>query len=106
MQGSTYSGISCSLICYSKWGVQTANKKNDFLHKGIVAVGTDGYSCVIADGEVQPRFGNEQVLVAFNMDGKPLAASDGFALFDCAWRPKGERFVSNLIELQVVELAS
>ena len=105
VQGSTYSGVLLSDLL-QQVGVQTANKKNDFLHKGIVAVGTDGYSCVIADGEVQPRFGNEQVLVAFNMDGKPLAASDGFARLIVPGDQKMGRFVSNLIELQVVELAS
>ncbi len=105
VQGSTYSGVLLSDLL-QQVAVQTANKKNDFLHKGIVAVGSDGYSCVVANGEIQPRFGNEKILVAFNMDGKPLVTSDGFVQLVVPGDQKMGRFVSNLVELQVVELAS
>ena len=105
VQGMTYSGVLLNDLL-QQVGVQTANKKNDFLHKGIAIIGSDGYSCIVADGEIQPRFGNEQVLVALTLNGKPLADSDGFARLVVPGDQKMGRFVSNLVELQVVELAS
>lgn len=105
VQNNTYSGVLLEDILQQA-SIQTAQKKNDFLHKDIVVIGSDGYSCVIADGEIQPRFGNEQVLVAFNMNGKPLAENDGFARLVVPGDQKMGRFVSNLVELQVVELMS
>lgn len=86
--------------------LQLKQKKNDFLHKAIVATGSDGYSCVIVDGEIQANFGNVQVLVAYSMNGQPLPASDGFARIVVPGDQRMGRFVSNLVELQVVELAS
>ncbi len=105
VQGSTYKGVLLYDLL-QQVGVSTANKKNDFLHKGIVVIGSDGYSCVIADREIQPRFGNEQIVVAYNVDGKPLGNNDGFARLVVPGDTKMGRFVSTLVELQVVELAS
>ena len=105
VQGNTYSGVLLYDLL-QEVGVQTANKKNDFLHKGIAVIGSDGYSCVLADGEIQPRFGNEQILIAFTLNGKPLAEGDGFARLVVPSDSKMGRFVSNLVEIQVVELAS
>ena len=105
VQGNTYSGVLLYDLL-QQVGVQTAHKKNDFLHKGIAVIGSDGYSCVLADGEIEPRFGNEQVLIAFNLNGKPLAESNGFARLVVPGDQKMGRFVSNLVEIQVVELAS
>ena len=105
VQGDTYSGVLLYDLLQQA-GVSTANKKNDFLHKGIAVIGSDGYSCVVVDGEIQPRFGNEQILVAYNVNGKTLAESDGFARLVVPGDAKMGRFVSNLVELQVVELAS
>jgi len=86
--------------------LQLAPKKNDFLHKGIVAIGSDGYSCVFADGEINPRFGNVPILIALNSNGQQLLPADGFARMVVPGDQKMGRFVSNLVELQVVELAS
>ncbi|WP_165423341.1 molybdopterin-dependent oxidoreductase [Ktedonosporobacter rubrisoli] len=105
IKGVTYSGVLLDDLLQHA-GMQLKAKKNDFLHKGIVAVGSDGYSCVIADGEIQPHFGNVQILVAFAANGKPLAESDGFARIVVPGDQKMGRFISNLQELQVVELAA
>lgn len=68
VQGVTYSGVLLNDLLQSA-GLLLAPKKNDFLHKGIVAIGSDGYSCVFADGEINPRFGNVPILIALNSNG-------------------------------------
>jgi hypothetical protein len=42
-----------------------------------VAEASDGYRVVFALAELDPDFGNAQVLVAENVDGHPLSANDG-----------------------------
>ena len=103
--GTTYTGVLLNDLLQQA-GLQLASKKNAFLRIGILAIGSDGYSCLIADGEIQPNFGNVQVLIAFAANGQPLPASLGFARIIVPGDQKMGRFVSNLQELQVVQLAS
>lgn len=46
--------------------------RNEMLHKYLVVAGSDGYYAVLALGEIHPEFGGEQVMVAYDQDGKPL----------------------------------
>ena len=104
---TVYSGVLLTDLLQSAGGVQVnANAKNDVLRKGIVAVGTDGYSCLVVGGEIDPRFAHIQVLVATAVNGKPLPQTDGFARLVVPGDQAMGRFVSNLIELQVVDLAA
>jgi len=103
---TTYSGVLLNDLLQSAGGVQLKASKNDFLRKGIVVVGTDGYSSIVVGGEIDPRFGHTQALVAFAVDGKPLPDTDGFARLVVPGDQAQGRYVSNLTELQVVELAS
>jgi DMSO/TMAO reductase YedYZ molybdopterin-dependent catalytic subunit len=102
-----YSGVLLNDLLTSAGGVQVnANAKNDILRKGIVAIGTDGYSCIVVGGEINQRFAHTQILVAFAQDGKPLADTDGFARLIVPGDQAMGRFISNLTELQVVDLGS
>ncbi len=104
---TTYSGVLLTDLLASVGGVQLkASSKNDFLRKGIVATGTDGYSCMIVGGEVDPRFAHASILVATSMNGAALPVSDGFARLIVPGDQAMGRFVSNLTELQVVDFDS
>jgi hypothetical protein len=105
VQGTSYSGVLLNDLL-QRAGLQLALKKNAFLHLGIVAIGSDGYSCIFVDGEINPRFGNVPILIALTSKGQPLSSADGFARVVVPGDQKMGRFVSNLVELQVVELAS
>ena len=50
--------------------VTDPNIKNDLLGKYLVATGSDGYKAVIALGEIAPRFGNRDNLVAYSSTDK------------------------------------
>ena len=104
---TTYSGVLLTDLLTSAGGVQLkAGGKNDFLRKGIVAVGTDGYSCMVVGGEVDARFAHTSILVATSMNGSALPASDGFARLIVPGDQAMGRFVSTLTELQVVDFDS
>ena len=74
-----------------------ADVKNDKLSMYIVATGSDGYQAVIGWGEIDPDFGNQNILVAYEQDGKAL---DGLRLVVPA-DARGGRYVSGLIDLSL-----
>ncbi len=65
----------------------------------IIATGSDGYSAVVAMGEVSPGYEGKAVLLADSMNGKPLGAAH--------WRlvvpgdAHGGRDVRDLVSLEV-----
>lgn len=71
--------------------------KNDKLSLYIVATGSDGYQAVIAWGEIDPDFGNQTILVAYEQDGKAL---DGLQLVVPGDVQSG-RYVSGLVNLSL-----
>ena len=74
-----------------------ADVNNDKLRLYIVATGSNGYQVVIAWGEIDPEFGNQNVLVAYEQDGKAL---DGLRLVVPGDAHAG-RYVSGLVNLSL-----
>lgn len=101
---SAYNGVLLNALL-TQAGSVLDSKKNGILRLGVVAVGSDGYSALVAGGEITPKFGNIQALVAYAVNGQPLSA-DGFARLVVPGDQAMGRFVSNLVELQVVSLAA
>src|SRR5262245_20919309 len=48
--------------------------RNDKLRFYVSAIGTDQYQAIVAWGELDPQFGNKQILLAYEQDGQSLAA--------------------------------
>lgn len=80
--------------------LKTTTAKNDLLNFAVVAVGADGYSAVVSYGEVSPDFGNRGIMLATSEDGTPLARPRLVVPGDV----KGDRYVSDLMSLQVVRV--
>lgn len=99
---TTYSGVLLNDLLLSAGLKLDASAKNANLRAGIVAVGSDGYSALIVDGEIDPKFGNVPILVATGKNGQPLADSDGFARLVVPGDNAQGRYVSNLVTLNVV----
>src|SRR5262249_22056758 len=78
------------------------NRKNDLENRVITATGSDGYRVTLAYGEIDPDFGPQQIIVAYEMDGKPLAA-DGFAALVVPGDQLAGRWVKNLVGLTVAD---
>lgn len=78
-----------------------ADAKNDKLSVFILATGSDGYQAVIAYGEIDPDFGNQPILVAYEQDGKAIADKEGAIRLIVPGDKRGGRYVSGLISLEV-----
>jgi hypothetical protein len=70
----------------------------------VLAKAHDGYQVVFAIGEIDPEFGNEQILVADKRDAKPLFGYQGPFRLVCPNDKAGARSVRMLETLEVVRL--
>ena len=100
-----YGGVSLWSFLNTTVGLVTNPAvKNDSLGMYVVATGSDGYKAVISLGEIDPGFGNQADLVAYQLDGAALT-TNGFARLVVPSDVKAGRFVSNLISLEVFTAA-
>jgi molybdate transport system substrate-binding protein len=82
-----------------------ADVRNDKLGMYIVASATDHYQAVIAWGEIDPEFGNQQILVAYDENGEPIADTGPLRLIVPGDVHSG-RYVSNLVSLELRDAPS
>ncbi|MGI4797874.1 MAG: PEP-CTERM sorting domain-containing protein [Janthinobacterium lividum] len=99
----TFTGPTLSTVLQAAGGITTnpANK-NDILRRYVVATGADGYKVVISAGEISPRFGNRQDLVATSDTLGQLPSPSGFARIVATGDVAGGRYLSNLVDLAVL----
>ena len=103
------STVSDSFTGATLWSVLQAaggitvdpSSKNNVLSKYVVATGADGYTTVISAGEISPKFGNRQDLVATSDTGGTLPSPNGFARVVATGDVAGGRYISNLTSLTV-----
>jgi DMSO/TMAO reductase YedYZ molybdopterin-dependent catalytic subunit len=104
--GTTWIGVSLWDLLDTTSGVATDPAvKNDILDKYVVATGSDGYKALISMGEIDPAFGHQPDLIAYEANGQ-LLDSSGFARLIVPGDAKAGRYVSNLINLQVFSAAA
>jgi hypothetical protein len=73
--------------------------KNDRLRFHVSATGSDEYQAIVAWGELDPGFGNKQILLAVSEDGIPLD-NDGPRLV-VPGDIHGGRYVSNVVAVRL-----
>jgi DMSO/TMAO reductase YedYZ molybdopterin-dependent catalytic subunit len=103
----TFTGVLLTDVIARAGGATTdPTAKNDILAHYVVATGSDGYRAVFSMGELDPRFGGEPVLVAYDDALGQLGpgGSDGFARMVVPGDTAGGRYVSNLVRLEVVDI--
>jgi len=100
--GGTDQYIGISLFSFLNSYIQTdpSVPKNDILRDYVVATGTDGYKVAFSLGELSPNFGNQNDIIAYQLNGADLTTS-GFARIIVPGDVKAGRWVSNLAELEV-----
>ena len=104
--GSTaYTGVDLWSFLDGTVGVNVdATAHNPTLSMYVVATGSDGYKAVVSLGEINPGFGNQPALIAYEVDGAPIDAN-GFARLVLPNDVRAGRFVSRLIGLEVLKAA-
>lgn len=80
--------------------------RNDILGFYVVATGSDGYRAAYSLGEINPRFGNEPIMVAYDDELGQLGpdGTAGFARMVVPGDAAGGRYVSNLVSIEVVDI--
>jgi molybdate transport system substrate-binding protein len=76
-----------------------ADIRNDKLSMYIVVTGTDGYQAVIAWGEIDPDWGNQPILVAYEENGEPL--EDSTIRLVVPGDKRGGRYVSGVTNISL-----
>jgi DMSO/TMAO reductase YedYZ molybdopterin-dependent catalytic subunit len=80
-----------------------ADTQNDQLSMFIVATGRDGYQAVVAWGEIDPEFGNQPILVAYEERGQPLIEEEGPFRLIVPSDGRDGRFVLRLASLSLLD---
>lgn len=75
--------------------------RNDILRRTVRLTATDGYQVVLGVGEIAPAFGGEQAIIAYEQDGAPLPAADGFARLVMPGDKAGGRNIFALARIEV-----
>jgi Oxidoreductase molybdopterin binding domain len=100
---NSYTGVSLWDLLSSDVGLKLdPTIKNDVLNKYVLATGTDGYEVTLSLGEIDPAFGNQPDIIAFEENGQPIT-TDGFARLIVPNDVKAGRWVSNLDSLEVLD---
>jgi hypothetical protein len=97
----TYSGVSLIDLLASQGVPRGKDLHGKALSDYVVATGSDGYKAVLALAEVDPEFHPGDVLVADEMDGKPLDAKNGPFKLVVTEDKRPARSVHNLVSIEV-----
>ncbi|MES2276923.1 MAG: molybdopterin-dependent oxidoreductase [Bacteroidota bacterium] len=73
----TYTGVLLSAILQKAGVTMGKDLKGDNLTKYAVVEASDGYQVVFALAELDKAFTDRQIILATQIDGKPLAPADG-----------------------------
>ncbi len=98
---STFTGVLLWDILNDAQANLNADVKNEKLSTFIVATGNDGYQAVISWGEIDPEFGNQPILVAYEEKGQPLSDEQGGLRLVVPGDGRGGRYISSLVNLSL-----
>ncbi len=104
----TYTGVSLWNLVQNSGVLTDPSVKNDILQFGVVATGSDGYRALISMGEIDPAFGNQPDIVAYadTLGQLGPGGADGATRLVLPGDHAGGRYVSNLVDLRVVDLTA
>ncbi|MDZ7862806.1 molybdopterin-dependent oxidoreductase [Acidovorax sp.] len=102
--GRRYTGVDLWALLSAVAGIEAdsasgANVQGMYL----VATGADGYQALVSLAEISPELGNQRVLIAYRLDGQPLAR--GLARLVVTGDGKAGRSVSALEAIEVFAAA-
>jgi hypothetical protein len=103
----TYTGVTLwNLLNTVDGGIGTTTAKNDILTKYVIATGADGYTAVYSAGEIDPKFGNQSILIASSDAAGQLGpfGADGLSRVVVPGDIAGGRYVSDLVSVTVGSL--
>ncbi|PZA06467.1 MULTISPECIES: molybdopterin-dependent oxidoreductase [unclassified Meiothermus] len=96
----SYRGVRLAEVI-QRAGLKLEARKNDKLRKFVLVTAKDGYAVIFSWGELDPEFGAQPVLLAWEEDGKPLEGERGPFRLVVPGDKRGGRYVSGVIRLEV-----
>jgi DMSO/TMAO reductase YedYZ molybdopterin-dependent catalytic subunit len=102
---ATYTGVLLWDLLADANVLNDPTVKNDVLRKEVVVTGSDGYVSVFSLGELDPMFGGEQVIVAYELNGAPVTDDTGFASIVVPGDKAGGRYVHAVTSIKVTASA-
>jgi DMSO/TMAO reductase YedYZ molybdopterin-dependent catalytic subunit len=105
-QAHSYTGALLSDVIALASPTYDADVKNQSLHRYLVITANDGYEVVISMGEIDPGFGNQPYLLAWEQDGAALTGTDGPVRLVTPGDIKGGRYVTGVIKIEVRDIDS
>ncbi|MFZ5990375.1 MAG: molybdopterin-dependent oxidoreductase [Deinococcota bacterium] len=100
LEQHAYKGVQLAALLQQA-GLKLENRKNDKLRKFVLATAKDGYTVIFSWAELDPEFGAQPVLLAWEEDGKPLEGERGPFRLVVPGDKRGGRYVSGVIRLEV-----
>lgn len=87
------------------WGllqqaVISGTRKNEVIRHTITITGSDGYATVLSAAELDPEFGGEQALLAYEKDGR-LLAGPGFARLILPADKSAGRAINGVVSISI-----
>lgn len=79
--------------------------KNDILRFYAIVTANDGYQVLISLGEIDPQFGNNPSLLAWDEDGASLEGDSGPLRLVVPGDVHGGRYVSGVVSIEIVDAA-
>jgi DMSO/TMAO reductase YedYZ molybdopterin-dependent catalytic subunit len=81
-------------------GIADLPGHNAALRHAFLVEGRDGYVIAFSMGEIAPDFGNAPIMIATELDGKPLLPGEGFRLI-APGDVRGARNVKDVVRIEV-----
>ncbi len=97
----TYQGVPLILLMQQVGAAKAADVKGKALSEYVVATGSDGYKVVLSLAEIEPAFHSGTILVADEVDGKPLDTKSGPFKLVVSEDVQPARWVHNLVRLEL-----
>jgi hypothetical protein len=101
---SSYDGVALKTLL-EKAGVEFGHSlRGKRMASCLLVEAADGYRVVIALPEIDPDFGDKQVVLAFSQNGKPLDAKDGPFRIVIPEEKRMARWVKQVTTLKIVDV--
>jgi DMSO/TMAO reductase YedYZ molybdopterin-dependent catalytic subunit len=102
----TYTGVLLSDVVQLVGVTAEPGDRTPLLRRYLTVSAHDGYRVVISGGEIDPRFGNTPILLAWEKDGQPLAGDEGPLELVVPGDTIASRYVWGVTEIEVLGIES
>lgn len=98
---ATFTGVPLWQLLSAAQANLNADVRNDRISTFLIVTSGDGYQAVISWGEIDPEFGAQPILVAYEQDGAPITGDQGSFRLVVPGDARGGRYVSGVVNISL-----